>query len=96
MKQFFFISIYYFLLLSNVNLFAISTQILPSDSIIRKPSSTIIKYSHPRIPTIMSAILPGLGQLHNKKLFIYYLFKVMISNNQFARRHLVLSSGRLL
>ena len=69
MKQFFFISIYYFLLLSNVNLFAISTQILPSDSIIRKPSSTIIKYSHPRIPTIMSAILPGLGQFYNKKLW---------------------------
>lgn len=52
-----------------MNVFAQSGQLLSSDSIIKKTSSTTIKYSHPRIPTIMSAILPGLGQLHNKKLW---------------------------
>ncbi len=52
-----------------MTLFAQSNPILGSDSIINKPLSTIIKYSHPRIPTIMSSILPGLGQLYNKKLW---------------------------
>jgi hypothetical protein len=75
MKTVFFLILLHFVLNANAQVIDSTKRLIPVDSLADKSSSitnkskvdSILKYHSPKKAAIRSAILPGLGQIYNKK-----------------------------
>jgi hypothetical protein len=75
MKTLFFLILLHFVLKANAQVIDSTKRLIPVDSLADKSSSitnkskvdSILKYHSPKKAAIRSAILPGLGQIYNKK-----------------------------